>query len=201
MTNVMAPVFEAATGTIVSRETSVNPFDLFSGVTADDVISGTATAFGALSSFRAAQFDEQRFQMQSDLETFRGRQEALKGRQETVSIRDRLIRTLARNNAAAGASGIDLSSGSVRGGIEGAIRSANREISVTRSNAALKRAARLTQARQLRLEAKAARARGSQDVFFGLLDHFQRSGQRDLLTAAATASRGTERGRRAEARG
>jgi len=184
MTDVITPIFRAATGSsaapvaAAATKSAATTLPLIGRVTLDDILAGGATAFGALSNIRAGQASAAALETEARFETFRAGQEQTKGQQEQNAIREKLLRTLAQNRAAAGASGITLDSGSVQTVMNESIAAANRELSITRDNAAIAGAARAARADQLRLSAGAARSGGVGRAAFGLLDAAMRERRR-----------------------
>lgn len=87
-------------------------------------------------------------------------QELQQGREESISIRRALVRNLASNRAAAGASGIDVGSGSVRTGEIADIREAGRARTSALTGASLRRRTRVIEASSLRSGARAVEQGG-----------------------------------------
>lgn len=75
--------------------------------------------------------------LQSRQSAISAKQETLRGQQDANSIKQRMLEVLARNRAAAGSSGISLSSGSIRDVENEVISQANRQLDVSRTNADL----------------------------------------------------------------
>lgn len=112
----------------------------------------------------AAQFEQQR--MQSSLSA---RQEAIRGMQESNAIRERLLQTMANNNAAAGASGIDIGSGSVQTVQNEVKLEANRQLSIARANSRLAELSDMQSALYAGADAGSARRSGLIRAGGGLL--------------------------------
>ncbi len=144
------------------------------GLSTADIISGTANAFGALSSIRAGKFNETALKIEAENETLRGRAEFVQGQQEANATRDRLLRTLAQQTAAGAASGISLDSGSVRAGTEAALNAAGRELSIGGANAEIAQLTRNANARRLALQGAGEKAAGYARGTFGLLSAYDR---------------------------
>jgi len=189
MTDFLTPVFQQATGAVqpvVRAVKSLNTtLPMVGNVGLDDVLSGGATAFGALANIRAGQATAAAAETEARFETFRAGQEQTQGQQQANAIREKLLRTIAQNRAAAGASGIDVGSGSVDTVINESIAAANRELDITRQNATIASSARQSRADQLRLSASAARSGGVGRAAFGLLDSAYRSRRRGKLPEVA----------------
>lgn len=185
MTDVVTPIFQQATGAvqpvIKAAKSLTTTLPLVGRVGLDDVLSGGATAFGALENIRAGQAAAAATETEARFESFRAGQEMTAGQQEQNAIREKLLRTLAQNRAAAGASGITLDSGSVDTVINESINAANRELEISRQNATIAASARQSRADQLRLSAQSARAGGVGRAAFGLLDAVYRSKRRGKL--------------------
>lgn len=185
MSDVVTPIFQQATGAVqpvVRAVKSINTtLPMVGTVGLDDVLSGGATAFGALANIRAGQASAAAAETEARFETFRAGQEQTAGQQQANAIREKLLRTIAQNRAAAGASGITLDSGNVQTVINESIDAANRELDITRQNATMAAAARQSRADQLRLSAQAARSGGVGRAAFGLLDAAYRSKRRGKL--------------------
>jgi hypothetical protein len=139
-------------------------------VTASEIIQGSAQAFGILSSLRSGQAQEAALKTQGRVEEVNAKASMVKAKTDENTARERLITTLAKNTAAAGASGVDLSSGSVVGAQEKAVTQANREMDLIRSGGELTSEQHLLQASILRQQAKSARLQGDAGAYFGLLD-------------------------------
>lgn len=92
---------------------------------------------------------------QAEWSRFQAGQEVLRGEQEANRVREALIRTLAANNAARGAAGIDLS-GSPETLDLALAEQAERELAVLRDNAALRAAQSRASADLSRLQGRAA---------------------------------------------
>jgi len=140
-------------------------------LTASEIIQGSAQAFGVLSSLRSGQAQEAALKTQGRVEEVNAKAAMVKAKTDENTARERLIATLAKNTAAAGASGVDLSSGSVVGAQDKAVAQANREIDVIRSGGELTSEQHLLQAHILRQQAKSARLTGDAGAYFGLLDY------------------------------
>ena len=186
MSDVVTPIFRAVTGSATvaapaAAKSIGTTLPLVGRVTLDEIFAGGATAFGALSNIRAGQASAAALETEARFETFRAGQEQTKGQQEQNAIREKLLRTLAQNRAAAGASGISLDSGSVETVMNESIAAANRELSITRQNADIAASSRSARADQLRLSASAARSGGVGRAAFGLLDAAYRERRRGTL--------------------
>lgn len=185
MTDVMTPIFQQATGAVEPVVRAVKSIGttlpMVGKIGLDDVLSGGATAFGALANIRAGQASEAAAETEARFESFRAGQEQTAGQQQANAIREKLLRTIAQNRAAAGASGITLDSGNVTNVINESINAANRELDITRQNTSTAVAARQSRADQLRLSARAARTSGVARAAFGLLDSAYRSKRRGKL--------------------
>lgn len=190
MTDVMTPVFKAVSGNAAvpvaasAAKSAATTLPLVGSVTLDDILAGGATAFGALANIRAGQASAAALETEARFETFRAGQEQTKGQQEQNAIREKLLRTLAQNRAAAGASGITLDSGSVQTVMDESIAAANRELNVLRGNTEIASAARTSRADQLRSSAAAARSGGVGRAAFGLLDSAMRERRRGSVPEA-----------------
>ena len=151
--------------------------DFMSTVFKTTAIAGPTAGLGALNpgtigiimGYRASQAEAAGLEASASMEERAARVEELKGKQEANAIRDRLIRTLAQNNAAAGGSGIDISSGTIQTGIRENIGQGERELSVSRFDAGVAAAERRNRALLLRNEAKgvklAGKARAATQLF------------------------------------
>lgn len=156
-----------------------------SGFSAMQLISGVTSAFGALSSVRAGQMQEASLLQEAEVESLRGRQEQVKGLQEGNLIRERLIRTLAQQNAAAGASGVSLNSGSIENAMIQARADAERSLSVVRGDADISSGIRGNNVTRLRAMSGAARLKGDSSAAFGLLDAYDRFSRTGSVPKAA----------------
>ena len=125
---------------------------------------------GTIMGIRASQAEVAGLEASASAEDRAARVEELKGKQEANAIRDRLIRTLAQNNAAAGGSGIDVSSGTIQTGIRENIGQAERELSVSRFDAGVAAGERRNRALLLRNEAKGVKLAGQGRAFTQLFE-------------------------------
>lgn len=141
-------------------------------------LSGTAAIFGAVSSIEAGKAESARAQFEAGQLQVEGQQAAANAKKEENEAREALLRTLASTNAAAGAAGIDIGSGTVESGRQEAFRQANREISTVRSDNEIQQLQRRGKIAQLRIDASTARRAGRLDAAFGLTDAAARSYQR-----------------------
>lgn len=113
-------------------------------------------------------------QARADLERFNAEQELLRGQQEQNAIREGLLRTLAAQNAAYGASGIDVGSGTPLDVQRETTSTADRELDISRTNALARSYARRASASALESDASATMIGGYARGGFSLLDYFDR---------------------------
>ena len=113
-------------------------------------------------------------QARADLERFNAEQELLRGQQEQNAIRENLLKTLAAQNAAYGASGIDVGSGTPLDVQRETTSTADRELDISRTNALARSYARRASASALDSDASATMIGGYARGGFSLLDYFDR---------------------------
>lgn len=111
---------------------------------------------------------------QSEMEEFNARQEMIRGQEEGNRIRENLLRTLAAQNAAYGASGVDTGSGTPVNVAEETKAAADRELEVSRANAVIRAASRRNSASALASDSTGAMVGGFARAGFSLLDQFER---------------------------
>ena len=80
----------------------------------------------------------------------------LQAAQDSNEIRQRLIATLAANNAAAGVAGLSVASGSIQNAQMVAAKQANRELSINRTNANIAARMKQIEAQQIRAGARSS---------------------------------------------
>lgn len=156
----------SAAGGVAATEAA----SLFSAFDALDIIDGTVTAFGVLSELKAADLEAGVFEQKAELEKLQAEIEAINGKAAENDARERMIRAMSQNIAAASSSGIDLGSGTIQTGIQEIQKRGRREIDLERTNKAINVAARRSQAAQFRLQAAASKKTGRTRAAFGLLD-------------------------------
>ncbi len=111
----------------------------------------------------------------SGLEELQANQEIIRGAEESNRIRQNLIATLASQNAAYGASGIDVGSGSPLTVAEATAAQADRELDTSRNNTLLRAYARRSGADALQSDASSAILGGFARGGMSLLDYQTRS--------------------------
>lgn len=134
------------------------------GLSASTLISGAATGFQALSALSQGERRAQRLESRSRRETIKAKQAEVEGLQQQNQITARLLDTLAAQEAAFAASGIDISSGTAESGREESREQASRRLSTARSNKRLNRLSRRARSRSLLLAAGNARAAGATEA-------------------------------------
>lgn len=127
-------------------------------------ISGGFGVLSALTSIASGNLQASAIESQQQMEDFRARSELLKGKREAIDAMEALNKTLAGRTVAVAASGIT-GEGSPGAGREAAIKKAEFETSIIRSNAAINAGARASNADQLSLDADAAQFRGYGGAF------------------------------------
>lgn len=111
---------------------------------------------------------------QAAYDDFNARQELLRGQQESNTIRENLLRTLAAQNAAYGAAGIDVGAGTPVDVQQDAMAQADRELDTSRANTLLRAYSRRASADVLRSDARGAVAGGYIGGVGSLLDYATR---------------------------
>ncbi len=149
-----------------------------SAITALDIISGVATAFGVLSSINEGQQEADLLELQAREKDENAQIAALNAKIDENDAREKMIKALSQNIAAAGASNLDLSSGTIQTGLGEIARKGNQEIDIKRATGDIEIKQKVRQATQLRIQAAASKRRGFQDAAFGLLDFGRKQLQR-----------------------
>ncbi len=149
-----------------------------SGISAGSLLSGGVQAFGALAAIRSGEINSAMMKGQARDTELQGKAEYIQGLQEANDARDRLLKTLAQQNAAAGAGGISLESGSVERGRELAFQEGDRQIDAARETGIGARDSRNAQAAGLKLSAKSERTAGVARGAAGLMNAYDRQSKR-----------------------
>lgn len=149
-----------------------------SSISASSIVSGGVQAFGTLASIRAGQINSQMLKGQARDSELQGKAEYVQGLQDANEARERLLKTLAQQNAAAGAGGLSLEGGSIERGRELAFQEGNRQIDSAKKGASNARDAREAQGAGLRLSARSERTAGAARGAVGLLNAYDRSTKR-----------------------
>lgn len=157
-------------------------------VTASSILSGYTQAQGALIEKQHADIQAQSLEAQGAIEDLAAKRERRIGEQRASSIRGELMENLASQRAAAGASGLASSSGSVlTGQAESADRAAT-QISRVRANADNRAEQRRFRGFQRRQAAKTTRRAGKLKRNLGLLESFSGVAERGFLSGDNTNS-------------
>lgn len=104
------------------------------GVKAGDIALG-ASALSALSQYSAGLADQREAEAQAQRESIGATQEILRGRQEENEILDRMVQTIARNQVAFAAGGVDPFSGTPAMVTREAVKRGERAVRQTQENA------------------------------------------------------------------
>ena len=132
------------------------------------ILAGAGAVFGAVQAHQAGKTAEAQAEFEADQLLVEGKIAAANAKKEENRAREALLANLAATNAAAGSSGIQVTSGTVESGREDAFRQANRELSTVRDDAILQETARRSRSSRLRLDADIARRTGNRDAVVGL---------------------------------
>jgi len=167
---------ETIAGALVSAGLATNATATAAGITSAFGAASTVAALGSagLSIYSGLQQAGSQVQ-QAAYDDFNARQELLRGQQESNKIRENLLRTLAAQNAAYGAAGIDVGSGSPVDVQQDTLAQADRELDISRNNTLLRSYSRRASADVLRSDARGAALGGYIRGTTSLLDFVGRA--------------------------
>ena len=156
-------VFLAATNVVGIAASTLGTVQGFAGV-----LAGVGAVFGAVSSIEAGNTAAKNADFERDQLLVEGKITSANAKKAENDARENLLANLASTNAAAGASGISITSGTVESGREAAFRQANRELSTTRTDEQIQAANRRAKTAKLRTDADVAKKVGRRDAVVGL---------------------------------
>ncbi len=166
---------ETIAGALVSAGLATNSAATAAGITSAFSAASTVASLGSagLSIFSGLQ-QAGSLSQQAAYDDFNARQELLRGQQESNTIRENLLRTLAAQNAAYGAAGIDVGAGTPVDVQQDAMAQADRELDTSRANTMLRAYSRRASADVMRSDARGAVAGGYIGGVGSLLDYATR---------------------------
>jgi len=155
-------VFLAATNLVGVTPSTLGTVSGFASI-----LSGAGAIFGAVSSIESGRTAAANANFERDQLLVEGKITAANAKKAENDARETLLANLAATNAAASASGIQITSGSVQSGREAASRQANRELSTIRTDEQIRAAGRRAKAAKLRIDANVAKKAGRRDAVVG----------------------------------
>ena len=148
---------ETLAGALVSAGLATDAAATAAGITTAATYAGTAAALGSAGLGIAGGFQQAaNYEGQARMADFNARQELVRGQEEQNVIRENLLKTLAAQNAAYGASGVDVGGGTPVDVQRDTAAQADRELDTSRTNAILRAGARRQQASLLESDASGA---------------------------------------------
>jgi hypothetical protein len=136
-----------AAAPVAGAATTAAPFSLFGGGGfGSTLLQGTQSLMGAMSSIRAGDAKAKALEEQARQAEFEAGQEAIKGVERRVSLKQQLYKNLGEQSVSYASGGVDLSFGTPQQAQNAAIDDANRALTLDGGNEEIKRSGLKTRA-------------------------------------------------------